>query len=160
MYMLDASSMVHAWENYPLANFPPFWAWMAAQIDLERISIPRAAYEEVGHKCPECKDWLKQVEIRRIDPTNSILQHALAIKGLLGIHNDAFHPKGVDENDIVIIATAKVAGWVLVSEEGVQGIRPKDRRRFKIPAVCGLPEVAVQHVTVIEMIRAENAVFG
>lgn len=89
-----------------------------------------------------------------------MLQHALAIKGLLGIYNDAYHPRGVDENDIMIIATAKAAGWVLVTEEGMQGVRPKDRRKFKIPAVCALPEVAVKHINVVEMIRAEDAVFG
>lgn len=49
MYMLDASSMIQAWETYPLANFPPFWDWMAHQMDEGKMAIPRVAYEEVGH---------------------------------------------------------------------------------------------------------------
>ncbi len=120
MRVFDASSLIHAWDNYPLEQFPPLWRWLAEQIEAEDIAVPQVAYEEVAAKTPECGDWLRDAGVRRLPVTAEILQRALQIKGFLAIVDDAYHPKGVGENDILIVATAAVENAELVSNEARQ----------------------------------------
>lgn len=121
--------------------------------------MPGVAYEEVVHKWPECGEWLKRNGVERIPLTNEILSDANRIRELLEISNDGYNQKGVGENDLFIIATALMAKKTLVSEEGVQFKLPLTRSRYKIPAVCALPEVGVKCMNLIELIRLEKAVF-
>ena len=32
MQTFDASSMIYAWDNYPIEQFPPLWDWMGVQV--------------------------------------------------------------------------------------------------------------------------------
>lgn len=120
MYMFDASSALHAWDNYPIENFPPLWSWFSEQINNGLFSVSQVAIEEISRKSPECGDWLNEQGMQVHPLSNEILQKATSIKNLLGITEDDYHPKGVDENDLFIIATAKVLGFQLISDEGRQ----------------------------------------
>ena len=60
MRVFDASSMIYAWDNYPMLQFPGLWEWMASQIETELLMMPRVAYEEVAHKTPDCQIWLDE----------------------------------------------------------------------------------------------------
>ena len=51
--------MIHAWDNYPVRQFPGLLEWMAAQISAKKLVMPSVAFEEVAHKTPECGEWLK-----------------------------------------------------------------------------------------------------
>lgn len=159
MQVFDASSVIHAWDNYPVDQFPPLWNWIASQIEAEAFVMPKVAFEEVEHKYPECAQWLKENEIQCVDATNEILQKAMHIKGLLGIQGDKYHARGVDEKDIIIIATAKDLGMELVSDEGKQPLTPKEAAKLKVPGVCGLNDVAVPCLSFIELIRRSKVVF-
>ena len=53
MQMLDASSIIYAWDNYPEPQFPPLWRWLAAQINQKALAIAQCALEEVKKKTPE-----------------------------------------------------------------------------------------------------------
>lgn len=158
MQVFDASSMIHAWDNYPLEQFPGLWAWIAAEIEAERLVIPRPILDEIDYRTPECAKWLKQHGAKLIVLTDAILQEALRIKALIGVENDDYHPKGVDENDLFAIAAARILSAELVSNEGRQK-KPDDPRKRKIPAVCALPEVAVPCVNFLEYLRRGGAVF-
>jgi len=160
MHVFDASSIIHAWDNYPIGNFPPLWQWLAEQIEAGEFAIPEVALEEVAKKAPECGDWLKDHEITVLPLTNAVLQQAVAIKHLLGIVEDEYHAKGVGENDIFIIATAKVAGTTLISDEGRQFRLPDVMSKCKIPAVCDLDEVSIECIPFIELIKGSGAIFG
>ena len=107
MQVFDASSMIYAWDNYPITQFPGLWEWMAEQVDKENLVMPSVAFDEVQRITPDCGDWLKVQSIKRLAMSNVILQDAFRIKGLLGIADDKYHTKGVGENDIFIIATAR-----------------------------------------------------
>lgn len=65
MYSFDASSMIHAWDNYPPANphFESLWEWIADNINDRQFSISKKAFEEVNHKIPAvCNMQEVQVE--------------------------------------------------------------------------------------------------
>ena len=159
MHTLDASSILHAWDNYPLTQFPGLWDWLAGEIQDQRLSIPTVALEEVGHKSPDCATWLKNQNIRSLPMSNAVVQAAKQIKDAVGIQNDKYHPKGVDENDILIIASAQYHGATLVTNEARQSSSLKEPTRRKIPAVCVLPGVAVAHKNFLDYLRASEQVF-
>jgi Domain of unknown function (DUF4411) len=159
MQVFDASSMIYAWEFYPIAQFPPLWEWMAAQIKAAELVMPSVAFEEVDSKIPDCGEWLKENGLNQLEITNAILQDAMFIKGLLGIVGDKYNDHGVGENDILIIAAARVHQTVLVSNEARQHPTPLKLERCKIPAVCGMTDVSVRCINFIEFIKNSNAVF-
>jgi len=155
----DASSIIYAWDNYPPGQFPPLWRWIAEQINAGNFNIPHPALEEVERRLPECATWLSECNIERIAVTNEILQEALRIKNLLGIVGDGYHSKGVGENDLLIIATARIEGFELVSNEGRQNQFPNIAAKAKIPAVCDMDDVDVPCVDFITVIKQSGQVF-
>ena len=159
MLAFDASSIIHAWDNYPEENFPPLWKWISDNIERGEFLMAQVAFEEVKKKAPDCAKFLKNSELTQIKVNNAIAQEAVRIKARLGIVNEDYHPDGVGENDILIIATAKIRKLELVSEEGRQAKQPRENRRLKIPRVCGLPDVGVKCINFIELIRRSNQVF-
>lgn len=158
MRVFDASSMIYAWDNYPIGQFPGLWEWMAGQIESKQLLMPSVAFEEVQGKTPDCGEWLKGNNLEQLAITNAIMQEAKRIKGLLGIANDKY-TTGVGENDILIIATARLHTAELVSDEAKQPILPKVPSNRKIPAVCVMPTVTVPCINFIEYIKASGAVF-
>lgn len=159
MQAIDASSMIHAWDNYPITHFPRMWDWLANEVGEQRLYLPNAAFTEVGHKVPDCCAWLNGCNCGVTKESNAILQAALSIKQLLGIQNDQYHQDGVDENDVLIIATAKVNGHALISNESRQTRLPNNLKRYKIPAVCSHANVGVNCNNFIEYLKASNKVF-
>jgi hypothetical protein len=152
--------MIHAWDNYPLDQFPPLWNWISEEIDSQNLVMSSVAYEEVEHKAPECATWLRENGVTLVIPNDQILLEARRCKQLLGIAGDQYHAKGVDENDLFIIATAKMCGRELVSDEGRQATLPQLAAKRKIPAVCSMTGVRVVCMSFIEYLRRSNRVFG
>jgi Domain of unknown function (DUF4411) len=159
MRALDASSIIHGWENYPIGKFPQLWKWLGTQCSQNALCIPDVAFEEVKHKAPECAVWLKDVGIQRLPVTQAILQISITIKAEIGVTDDNYHPKGVGENDLFIIATAKASGCELISNEAKQFDTPKESRKLKIPAVCKLGSVRVNCINFLELIKLSDAIF-
>jgi predicted nucleic acid-binding protein len=159
MLVFDASSMIYAWDNYPVRQFPGLWEWMAAEIADRKLVMPSVAFEEVANKAPDCGEWLESQELELLEISGVILQDAMRIKRLLGVVGDSYHPKGVGENDILIIATARAHGVELVTDEGRQTAVPIEPSKRKIPAVCALQEVAVSCINFIEFIKRSDEVF-
>ena len=159
MLIIDASSMIYAWDNYPIEQFPRLWEWEQAQVESHELQIPSVAFDEVSHKIPDCCGWLNEHGCMVVPETNQILVTAMQIKALLGIENDDYHPKGVDENDLLIIATAKTMEVHLVSDERRQMKLPDIPRKMKIPAVCSHQDVNVTCKNFLEYIKSSGAVF-
>lgn len=159
MLVFDASSIIYAWDNYPIKQFPGLWEWMEKEIEDGKFKIPDVAYDEVGDNAPECQKWLKNVDIERLPITSGILSKALFIKNLLGIEEDQYGADGVGENDILIIACAKINGATLVSDEALQTNLPSVWKNMKIPAVCNLDEVDVRCINFLRLIKNSKEVF-
>jgi predicted nucleic acid-binding protein len=154
----DASSMIYAWDNYPARQFPGLWEWLAIQIKDKELVMASVAFEEVENKIPDCGNWLKDNELEQLQISNAILQDAMRIKGLLGIVDDNYR-RGVGENDLLIIATARAFGAELVTEEARQLSLPQELANCKIPAVCNMRGVDVSNMNFIEYIKRSDEVF-
>lgn len=154
MYSFDASSMIHAWDNYPPENshFDSLWEWFSEQIDSNNFAISARALDEVSHKIPECGNWLKSNNIEVYPLTATSLAAAQRIKTLLGIVEDQY-TKGVGENDLLIISIAKENEKTLVSDEGRQKVLPALKSNYKIPAVCDMPDVNVKCVNFLDLLK-------
>lgn len=158
MQVFDASSMLYAWDNYPIAQFPGLWTWMTGRVAQGVIQMSVVAVEEVGHKAPECVAWLKQACLQKMPVTEAILLEALRIKILLGIEEEKYGA-GVDENDLYIIATAKLYACELVTDEAFQLSANKQKRNWKIPAVCNMQSVQTPWIDFLNYIKRSQAVF-
>jgi len=154
MYSFDASSMIHAWDNYPPENphFDSLSQWFSEQIDNKSFGISEKALDEVSHKIPECGDWLKNQNIEVYPLTATSLATAQSIKALLGI-DEELYTKGVGENDLLIISIAKENNKTLVSDESRQNKLPALKSNYKIPAVCEMPEVNVECISFLELLK-------
>ncbi len=160
MQTFDASSIIYAWDNYPVDQFPPVWNWIASEIKGHIFSIPNVAFDEVKQKTPDCGQWLADAGISLLPATNEVLHEAMRIKALLQIHEDQYHPSGVGENDLLIVATASVKGLVLISNEARQINLPENPAKKKIPTVCADPQVDVECIDFITLVKRSGQVFG
>jgi Domain of unknown function (DUF4411) len=160
MQVFDASSAIYAWDNYPIDQFPLLWKWLGVQVQRKSLTIPAVAFDEVAHVAPDCGEWLKAHDAQRLAVSNAILTNALSIKALLKIVGENYHPRGVGENDILIIATARAHHGELISDEGRQKLAPDVMAKRKIPSVCAMPEVAIPCISFLEFIKRSEVVFG
>lgn len=155
----DTSSILYAWDNYPIENLPSIWAWLHDEIEQRRVLFSSVVEEETERNSRPCLTWLESANPSWVTPTRLILAEATRIKGLLGIVEDRYGG-GVNENDLIIIATAKVIGEQLVTNEAKQLPAPKRvGPNFKIPLVCALPSVQVRTVDFLEYLRTSGKVF-
>ncbi|MBU1412682.1 DUF4411 family protein [Myxococcota bacterium] len=159
MRLVDASSMLAAWDTYPIQQFPRLWTWMAGLVADQELVLSEANVAEVGHKSEECASWLREHDCRQLDVSDGILQEAMRIKGLLGIVDDKYSKKGVDENDLICIATARFHGLALISDEALQLTPPANPANSKIPRVCSMPEVQIHCMSFREFLTSSGAVF-
>lgn len=154
MYSFDASSMIHAWDNYPLENahFDSLWEWFSNNIQNKEFVISKKAFEEVRHKIPKCGKWLQNhnIEIYNLTPTSLLI--ARDIKVSLGILEEKY-TKGVGENDLFIISIAQESGATLVTEESRQSELPTLKSNYKIPAVCNMASVGVECCNFLSLLK-------
>ena len=161
MLVLDASSIVYGWDNYPIRLFPKVWDALARSIGSNKMTMARVALQEVGHVSPDCAKWLHDESgLAPVEMDNNILKMSKSIKNLLEIKNDTYGPKGVDENDIFIIATARSLNATLISNEAMQLIRPSKLSNCKIPYVCAMPEVNVECINFLELLNRSKKPFA
>lgn len=152
--------MIHAWDTYPIKQFPGLWKWMHIQIEQKELSFPRPAYDEMRQRADDCLRWLDNCGPHVEKITDRIIKEAMRIKNLLNIKDDDYAVKGVGENDIFIIAIAHVFGCTLISNEAVQMIVPRVPKNSKIPAVCRMSTVGVKCINILAYIKECGVVFG
>lgn len=123
-----------------------------------RLSMPLVAFEETCNVAPDCGQWLTTAQLTVLPMANALVVEANRIKGLLGIVGDRFGA-GVGENDLFIVASAKLHGLELVSNENVQPALPRNMHNYKIPAVCGMTTVGVSCYSFLSCIKQSGQVF-
>ena len=159
MPAFDTSSIIHAWDHYPMKQFPGLWKWLSEEFRAGRFTMSEIAEAETKQRDKDCHAWLHANKVQVIPISQAILTEALKIKAALGIVNDRYHPDGVGENDLMIVATCVHGSIDLVSNENMQNELPQNRARYKIPAVCALAGVNVACINFRQLIIRSGKVF-
>lgn len=126
----------------------------------KRLGDYDLALDEVGKREPECAQWLRDLNVQTIPLSDALLAEAARIRQLLGIQDEAYHPKGVGENDLLIMAAARIHGVDLITNEQRQPTLPLNPRQYKLPAVGDLPAVKVRTLSFLEYLKLHQNVFG
>lgn len=160
-YILDASTLIDIWFRFPkeLKVFGPLWEQIEELVSTGVLVVTRRNFEEVKHKGQEIHDHFKSLGIKILTPTQQILQHALNIQEKLGIADAEIknnRREGVDEGDLLCIATAKCNGIILVTEEKrqpvIDGNKGPSLTKYKIPRVCAMDSVDVECINFLELL--------
>lgn len=147
-------------DNYPIERFPGVWRYVHEIIQSGDLTICDVAYDEVADRSPECHNWLRTEDIERFEVDQATIHVSLDLKSKLGIVDDNYHPKGVGENDLLIIASAKVNQRRLVTNEARQDTNlPSNPARYKIPAVCGLAGIDVPTLNFLDLLQESDQPF-
>lgn len=158
MHQFDASSIVFAWDTYPEDQFPKLWDWLEANFASGEFTICYTALQEVDHVAPDCRQWLREKGVSPTPIDGTILSEAMNSKNLLGIVEQQFHPRGVDENDLIIISSATILGATLITNEARQLDLPDNPAKYKIPAVCDL--IGLPWTDFTRLLRNNGGTFG
>lgn len=134
--LIDASSAIYAWDNYPIEIFGTLWCrFIGQQIKSGLIKITETNIKEVEKSSPDCYKWLKENNISSLRATNNEIQEVNKLSSRLGIQNSKYRA-GVNYNDLLLIATAYTNEREVITNEACQPSRPKVKANYKIPLVC------------------------
>ena len=156
MFVIDSSSLVNAWDNYPVDKFPSFWNWLGSELSSGHVLIPVVVEQEVKFKFPDIYDYMTSLSYSPVPVDVSIVSYSMILKKVIGVEEDQYGPKGVDENDIFVIASAHCKDMILISDEGVQFTVPKNLANCKIPMVCQLAEENIECIKLIDFINRSS----
>ncbi len=86
------------------------------------------------------------------------LRKGNSIKEQIGFQGDIIgNGKGIDENDLELIAVASLCSLIVVTEEKVQTEVPKKPNNYRIPLVC--KRVDVKAIRFIDLITDSGKIF-
>jgi len=160
--IFDASTLIDIWEKYPkdLKIFDSVWELISELINDHMICVTYTNFEEVKHKSDDAYYFYKSLNVETIVPNQEILQRALTIQKTLGLSDADIKNKlrdGVDEGDIICIATAQHNNLILVTEEKKQptykGNAGPSFAKYKIPKVCELISVDVECIRFLDYLQ-------
>ena len=150
-YCADANIFIECWNRiYPFDIFPSLWKQIALHKD--DIVLIRPIYDQFVQKKREKEDplsiWIRENHFLRTPIDNEIKKLSLNLEAKYQITDQS---KGVDQNDLTLIAYAKKENKIVVTLEGEQNQKPREKKNYKIPLVCS--EEGVSCVNFIEMIN-------
>ena len=160
-YCIDASAIIAAWnEHYPKDVFPSLWSQLAEH--QTNIALIKPIYDQVDPISPAdnnkttnekrikypLRTWMINNQFAETPIDESIERKSLELEKEYQIKNKS---KGVDENDLKLIAYAKLNDKTVVTEEGRQQQEPNEKYNYKIPLVCD--EQYVKCINLVEMLR-------
>lgn len=161
-YILDASTLIDIWLRFPreLKVFDSLWEQIESLVLTKKILVTKRNFEEVKHKSEDAFKFFKSLGIDVLTPNQQILLTSSDIQKQLGITDAEIKNNlrdGVDEGDLMCIATAKCNSMVLVTEEKRQptysGNKEPSLKKYKIPKVCGMPSVKVICINFLEFLE-------
>ena len=158
--LIDASSLIHAWQHYPIKQFESLWRWLKDQIAEQKVATIPEIFEEVKKKEPDCYEWLKEAGIAKIRIDNAVIQSARQIARELGIKDDRYSTQGgAGYNDLLLISVAHITRCSLITNEARQSRKPEKKANSKIPLVCQELSPPVKTFSFIEWLKDKGPVF-
>ncbi len=143
-YCLDASALIEAWGSvYPPAVFPTLWQQLKRHKD--KLTIIEPILDEIKPGHGGLREWLDSNGFTIAYDTES---ESLRLEKDYKIDSTT---KGVNKNDIMLIAHAKVQNKTVVTSENYQTTKPSHKCNYKIPLVCKTEGVAC--ITFIKMLE-------
>jgi hypothetical protein len=139
LYVLDANVLIRAHADYyPIDRIGPFWEWLLAMAQANRVKVPREIYDEVARSPDILGQWLRQAAVREAiilaEPTNGALVAEVLAKGYAPDIND-IEMETIGRDPFLVAAAMGAGDRVVVSRE--VSSPKKQRANRKVPDVCG-----------------------
>jgi hypothetical protein len=148
IYCLDTSALVNPWRRmWPPDLAPLYWEGVAALAVEGRIILTEEVREELLHKDDELASWAKE-NIHTWQPLTDEVQECVR-EIMRGWGKLVDHRKHRGSADPFVIATAKVAGAIVVTDEA-----PGSENNVRIPYVCA--QLDVRCLGLLEFVRASK----
>jgi hypothetical protein len=159
-YCLDANIFITAWNSsYPMKVFPSLWEHLA-QYRNDLVLI-KPVFDEIDpissadKKLPKNKKrekyplrvWMIDNHFDAKPITDEINSISLELEKEYETNNN---PKGANQNDITLIAHAKVKEKIVVTCEEEQTQKPGKKKNYKIPLICN--EQGVEWIKFVTML--------
>ncbi len=146
-FCLDANIFLTAWEKsgYPINVFPSLWKQLALLKD--DIILIKPIFNEIDPISPADKKidllkkrekyplrmWLEDNKFIETPVSGNVESTSLDLEMQYEIQEVS---KGAGQNDITLIAYAKMNNKTIVTLEGKQAQIPKEKHNYKIPLIC------------------------
>lgn len=160
-YCLDANTLITAWNSgYTMRVFPSLWKQLAqCRNDLVLI---KPVFDEIDpissadKNLPKAKKrekyslrvWMIENYFDAEPITDEINAVSLELEKEYETNNN---PKGANQNDITLIAYAKVKEKTVVTFEEEQPQKPGKKKNYKIPLICNEQGVeCIKFVTMLD----------
>ncbi|MBU0699872.1 DUF4411 family protein [bacterium] len=159
-YCVDANIFITAWYiNYPINIFPSLWEKIANKKD--EIILIKPIFDEIepisssDHKLEIAEKrtkypirmWLIENGFTETSIDDDINKTSLELEKAYEINDIS---KGADNKDILLISYAKEKNKTVVTLEGNQPQKPKEKYNYKIPLIC--QEQKVKCIDFVQMI--------
>lgn len=148
--------------------FPYLWRWLAAEVASGRAVLAEVVVEELRANSQGCHAWLgeelaglpkaRKVQFPKVsDAARARARQLAAILEQGKRRGRRLGQKGVNWNDLYIIALAEAQMTPLVTNEADQTDPKTLKINYKIPAVCRNFAAGVRCQTLIEYLLEEEA---
>ena len=153
IYCIDTSSLIHACkETYPITNFPPLWEFMDELISEGNLIAPDEVYEDLKKRDELLTEWAKERK-QIFVPLEEEIQKVAAV--IMAEYTRLMDTRtGKSASDPWVIATAKVKGCKVITNEGLTGTFP----RVNIPDVCN--RMNIPHTNFLGLIQDRGWIVG
>ena len=131
-YCLDANVFITGWnETYRIKNFPSLWKQIAQ--NRSDIILIKPIYDQIIQEGDSLTTWLKENHFFANSIDGETEKLSLQWEREYQITDQS---RGVDQEDITLIAYAKRKDKTVVTLEGKQDEKPRKKYNYKIPLVC------------------------
>lgn len=165
-YCVDSSVFITAWyKQYPPRIFKPLWDLIAQHN--EKLVLLKPIFDEIEPMTSDDRKrplklkqerfalrlWLETNRFPVMEVSHDMNCESLRLEKEYQIRNFG---KGANQNDVMLIACAKLLDMTVVTFEEVQTTLPAEKRRYKIPAICNEQNVrCIDFVTMLDELNIE-----